>query len=117
MSWRTRIRRMRRRMIVFVSHQTLARREEFELSITEDPPTPEQLKSILEYIGTQRASTIVKGAKDKAEAMKNSRKMRRTFRSPSYVVLPLSPFKLYRIGLLTISTDGGLEERKGSGWR
>jgi arsenate reductase-like glutaredoxin family protein len=53
-----------------VSHQTLVRREEFELSITEDPLTPEQLKSILEYIGTQRASTIVKGAKDKAEAIK-----------------------------------------------
>ncbi|KAH6716394.1 hypothetical protein BKA61DRAFT_423729, partial [Leptodontidium sp. MPI-SDFR-AT-0119] len=36
------------------SHQTLAHREEFELNITEDPPTAGQLRGILEYIGTQR---------------------------------------------------------------
>ena len=53
-----------------VSYQTLIYREKFELSITEDPLTPEQLKSILEYIGMQRASTIIKGIKDKAEAIK-----------------------------------------------
>ena len=52
------------------SHQTLARREEFELNITKDPPTSEQFKRILEYIGAQRASTIVKSAKNKADAMK-----------------------------------------------
>jgi hypothetical protein len=53
-----------------VSYQTLIYREKFELSITEDPLTPEQLKSILEYIGMQRASTIIKDIKDKAEAIK-----------------------------------------------
>jgi arsenate reductase-like glutaredoxin family protein len=64
------------------SHQTLARREEFELNITEDPPTAEQLKSILEYIGTQRASTIVRGAKNKADAMKKLKENGENFQKP-----------------------------------
>ncbi len=38
--------------------------------MTEEPPTPDQLKSILEYVGAQRASTIIKGAKDEADAMR-----------------------------------------------
>ena len=60
----------------------ISRREEFELNITEDPPTPEQLKSILEYIGTQRASTIVKDAKNKADAMKKLKENAETFQKP-----------------------------------
>ncbi|KAK0105974.1 hypothetical protein ONS95_004483 [Cadophora gregata] len=64
------------------SHQTLPRREEFELNITEDPPTPEQLKSILKYIGTQRASRIVKGAKNKADAMKKLKENAENFQKP-----------------------------------
>jgi arsenate reductase-like glutaredoxin family protein len=52
------------------SHQTNPRRAEFELEITEEPPTTDQLKSILEYVGVQKASTIIKGAKGEADAMK-----------------------------------------------
>lgn len=52
------------------SHQTHPHRQEFELEVTEEPPTPDQLKSILEYVGAQKASTIIKGAKDEADAMK-----------------------------------------------
>jgi hypothetical protein len=51
------------------SHQTHPHRREFELNITEDPPTPDQLKSMLEYVGAQKASTFIKGAKDEADAM------------------------------------------------
>lgn len=42
---------------------------QFELNITEDPPTPDQLKSILEYVGAQRAGTIIEGAKNEQDAM------------------------------------------------
>jgi hypothetical protein len=38
--------------------------------VTEEPPTEDQLRSILEYIGPQKASTIIKGAKDEADAMR-----------------------------------------------
>jgi arsenate reductase-like glutaredoxin family protein len=63
-------------------HQTLARREEFKLNITKDPPTAEQLKSILEYIGTQRASTIVRGAKNKTDTIKKLKENRENFQKP-----------------------------------
>ena len=52
------------------SHQTHPARQEFELEVTEEPPTSDQLKSILEYVGAQKASTIIKGAKNEADAMK-----------------------------------------------
>jgi hypothetical protein len=38
--------------------------------VTEEPPTEDQLRSILEYIGVQKAGTIIKGAKDEADAMR-----------------------------------------------
>jgi hypothetical protein len=37
---------------------------------TEDSPTQDKLKSILEFVGAQKASTIVKGMKDEVDAMK-----------------------------------------------
>jgi hypothetical protein len=50
--------------------QTHPKRQEFDLEVTEELPTTDQLKSILEYVGAQKASTIIKGAKDEADAMK-----------------------------------------------
>jgi hypothetical protein len=38
--------------------------------VTEEPPTQDQLKSILEYVGPQKVGSLVKGAKDEADAMK-----------------------------------------------
>ncbi|TAQ85536.1 hypothetical protein B7494_g6153 [Chlorociboria aeruginascens] len=52
------------------SHQTTPRRTEFELEVTEEPPTPEQLTSILEYLGGSKPSTVIKGARDEADALK-----------------------------------------------
>lgn len=43
---------------------------EFELEVTEEAPTPDQLRSILEYLGAQKAGTIIKGASDEATALK-----------------------------------------------
>ncbi|KAI0425882.1 DUF1687-domain-containing protein [Xylaria sp. FL1042] len=52
------------------SYQTNPHRPEFELNITEDPPTADQLKTILEYVGKQKISSVVKGAKTENEALK-----------------------------------------------
>ncbi|KAH8811446.1 thioredoxin-like protein [Xylogone sp. PMI_703] len=52
------------------SAQLKPNREEFELNITEDPPTPDQLKNILEYLGPNSASKVVSGAKSEADALK-----------------------------------------------
>ncbi len=50
--------------------QTQQARQEFELDVTESPPTTDQLQSILEYVGAPRAGTIIKGAKNAADAVK-----------------------------------------------
>jgi hypothetical protein len=62
------------------SEQTNPRRPEFEL--TEAPPTETQLKSILEYIGAQNASTIIKGARDEADAVRKLAQNGENFQRP-----------------------------------
>jgi len=64
------------------SEQTHPRRPEFELEVTEAPPTETQLKSILEYIGAQNASTIIKGARDEADAVKKLAQNGENFQRP-----------------------------------
>lgn len=50
--------------------------------MTEEPPTEDQLKSILEYVGAQKAGTIIKGAKDEADAMKKLKENSENFQRP-----------------------------------
>ena len=64
------------------SHQTKATRQPFDLNITEDPPTPDQLKSILEYVGPQKAGTIIMGAKNEADAMRKLKENADNFQRP-----------------------------------
>ncbi len=51
------------------SAQSNFKRQEFELEVTEEPPTEGQLKSILEYVGPQKVGSLVKGAKNEADAI------------------------------------------------
>ncbi|KAI1411367.1 DUF1687-domain-containing protein [Hypoxylon sp. FL1857] len=60
-------------------------RQEFELDITEDPPTTDQLKTILEYVGKNNISSIVKGAASENEALKKFRESKENFRRPVVV--------------------------------
>ncbi|KAL2068962.1 hypothetical protein VTL71DRAFT_15300 [Oculimacula yallundae] len=60
-------------------------RPEFDLEVTEEPPTQDQLKSILDYIGAQKASTIIKGAQDEADAMKKLKENSGSFQPPVVV--------------------------------
>jgi hypothetical protein len=62
--------------------QTHPKREEFELDVTEDPPTSDQLKSILEYVGAQKAGSIIKGAKDEVDAMRKLKENADNFQRP-----------------------------------
>ncbi|ROT37635.1 DUF1687-domain-containing protein [Sodiomyces alkalinus F11] len=52
------------------SHQTSPKRAEFELNITEEPPTADQVKTILEYVGPSKVSSIIAGASNEKEALK-----------------------------------------------
>jgi hypothetical protein len=50
--------------------------------VTEEPPTPDQLKSILEYVGAQKASTIIRGAKNESDAMRKLKENVDNFNRP-----------------------------------
>lgn len=62
--------------------QTHPRRQEFDLEVTEEPPTQDQLKSILEYVGGPKISTIIKGARDEADALKRLKENSENFQRP-----------------------------------
>lgn len=62
------------------------RRPEFKLEITEDPPTPDQLQTILDYVGKERIGSVVKGATDPKEALRKLKESADNFQRP--VVCP-----------------------------
>ncbi|KAI9839709.1 MAG: hypothetical protein M1837_002056 [Sclerophora amabilis] len=59
-----------------------AQRVQFELDVTEDPPTSDQLRNIFEYIGAKRAGDIVKGARDEADAVRKLKENGDSFQRP-----------------------------------
>lgn len=68
------------------SHQTqFTNREPFELEITENAPTPDQLSSILEYVGVGKASQLVKGASSQSDALKKLKENSENFLRPVVV--------------------------------
>ncbi|KAF2404408.1 hypothetical protein EJ06DRAFT_526491 [Trichodelitschia bisporula] len=51
-------------------HETQSKTDpQFELDVTEAPPTVDQLKNILEYVGSQNAGSIISGARDTTSAL------------------------------------------------
>jgi hypothetical protein len=58
------------------------RRPEFKLEITETPPTADQVQTILEYVGKQRISSIIKGATDQADALRRFKENAESFQRP-----------------------------------
>jgi hypothetical protein len=64
------------------SDQTHPKRQEFDLEVTEEAPTQDQLKSILEYVGAPKAGTIIRGAKNEADAIKKLKENSESFQRP-----------------------------------
>lgn len=93
------------------SAQTAPHRAEFELNITEDPPTPDQLQTILEYVGKPAISTVVKGASNETEALKIFKQSAEAFQRP--VVRRESPCLLSPVSPANTPADGGLEQWQG----
>ncbi|KAL8628078.1 hypothetical protein Q9189_006214 [Teloschistes chrysophthalmus] len=67
--------------------QNKLQRTEFELNVTEDPPTSDQLRTILEYVGSGggRAGQIVEGATDESDALKKLKEDPGRFKQPVVV--------------------------------
>jgi arsenate reductase-like glutaredoxin family protein len=61
--------------------QNKAERTEFELDVTEEPPTSDQLKSILEYLGGSPGK-VVQGASDESDALRRLKADGNTFQRP-----------------------------------
>jgi hypothetical protein len=55
---------------------------QFDLDVTEALPTEDQLKSILEYVGPNKAGELVSGAKGEAEALRLIREGKEAFVRP-----------------------------------
>lgn len=66
--------------------QNKAERTEFELEVTEEPPTADQLKSIVEYLGGPSAiGRVIEGAKDETDALRRLKADANTFQRPLVV--------------------------------
>lgn len=55
---------------------------QFELNVIEDAPTPDQLKSILEYVGENGAGKVVQGATSGKDAFAKWKKDSGSFQRP-----------------------------------
>lgn len=64
------------------THQNKLQRTEFQLNVTEDPPTGDQLKTILEYTGDRKAGQLVDGARDANDALNKLRQDVGKFKAP-----------------------------------
>ena len=53
--------------------------------MTEAPPTPDQLKNILEYLGEGGAGTLIKGATGESDALKRLKESADAFQRPVVV--------------------------------
>ncbi|TVY39649.1 hypothetical protein LSUB1_G004502 [Lachnellula subtilissima] len=64
------------------SAQTHPARQEFQLDVTEDPPTEDQLKNILEYVGPGKIGQVVKAATTESNALKQFKLDKESFQWP-----------------------------------
>ncbi|KAF2737507.1 hypothetical protein EJ04DRAFT_460887 [Polyplosphaeria fusca] len=68
--------------------QNNAERTEFELDVTEAPPTSDQLKNIIEYLGganSGAAGKIVSGASSESDAIRKLKENAESFQRPLVV--------------------------------
>ncbi|MCJ1393675.1 hypothetical protein MMC18_006551, partial [Xylographa bjoerkii] len=67
------------------SQQNKVQRSEFELNVTEEPPTSDQLRTILEYVGARKVKDVIDGAKNESDAMRLLKEDSKRFRRPVIV--------------------------------
>jgi arsenate reductase-like glutaredoxin family protein len=68
------------------SHQNATvTREPFELEVTENPPTADQLRSIFDYVGGGVAGDLVKGAASQSDALRKVQQDPDSFTRPVVV--------------------------------
>lgn len=82
--------------------QSDPKRPEFDLDVTESAPTSDQLRSILEYVGTSNIGSVIAGANTEKDALKKFKEGAENFKRP--VVCPpqrlaIAPAMVVSLGL------------------
>ncbi|KAL5604822.1 hypothetical protein BROUX41_001840 [Berkeleyomyces rouxiae] len=67
------------------ANSTSGARDLFEVNVTEQAPTEDQLKTILSYAGASRISSIISGASSESEALKKYKLAPESFQRPVVV--------------------------------
>lgn len=81
---------------------------EFHLDVTEEPPTTDQLKTILDYLGgAEAAGKVIRGAADESDAMRRLKADGEAFERPV-----VSPHNTVLDRLPLTHAGGGLEPRE-----
>ncbi|KAI7108163.1 hypothetical protein KC343_g19674 [Hortaea werneckii] len=63
-------------------NQSRLQRTEFNLDVQETPPTPDQLTSILDYLGPSKAGTVVEEATGTSDALRKFNAKQQAFQRP-----------------------------------
>ncbi|KAI6868607.1 hypothetical protein KC338_g3880 [Hortaea werneckii] len=63
-------------------NQSRLQRTEFNLDVQETPPTPDQLTSILDYVGPSKAGTVVEEATGTSDALRKFNAKQQAFQRP-----------------------------------
>lgn len=69
-----------------------AQQAAFDLDVVEGPPTSDQLRNIIEYVGEGNAGRVVPGASGAADAARRMRLDMNAFRRPLVSILRLEEF-------------------------
>ena len=80
------------------SHQNQAQRADFDLDVTEEGPTEDQLRNIIEFAGSDRAKDVVEGATSVSDALRKLKEDGKRFKYP-----------VVSLVLMRLSGIGGLE--------
>ncbi|KAI6849863.1 hypothetical protein KC332_g2635 [Hortaea werneckii] len=63
-------------------NQSRLQRTDFNLDVQETPPTPDQLTSILDYLGPSKAGTVVEEATGTSDALRKFNAKQQSFQRP-----------------------------------
>ena len=86
------------------SGQIGAKRDPFELNITEDAPTSEQVQTILDYVGRAGVGRVIKGAHNEKEALQKFKESRENFLRPVVSVAPAGVVSWHHQSLTTCNS-------------
>jgi Protein of unknown function (DUF1687) len=78
------------------------------LDVTEGPPTADQLRSILEFVGASKAGDLVEGAADEADAQRRIRLNGSSFKRPTVRLSVMLSSRIAGLQYMLDAEDAGV---------